>query len=263
MQLINLQESPVRHVLRELLQDKTTKQNIMFATNAYSDSGITPRTPITVELLLGMDSLALQPRVLKSLEEQSQRTRNKAEVFTPSWICNKMNNNCDNVWFGKENVFNTETEQGWITAIGKIEFPKRKRWQRYVDSKRLEITCGEAPYLVSRYDTTTGEIISIGDRIGILDRKLQLFEDQPIRTAWNEEEEEWYFAIVDVVGVLAESKDHATYWRKLKQRLREEGNDTVTNCHGLKLKAADGKRRLTDVANTEQSLSRILCKPPK
>ena len=56
-----------------------------------------------------------------------------------------MNNNCDNVWFGKENVFNTETEQGWITAIGKIEFPKRKRWQRYVDSKRLEITCGEAP----------------------------------------------------------------------------------------------------------------------
>lgn len=145
MQLINLQESPVRHVLRELLQDKTTKQNIMFATNAYSDSGITARTPITVELLLGMDSLALQPRVLKSLEEQSQRTRNKAEVFTPSWICNKMNNNCDNVWFGKENVFNTETEQGWITAIGKIEFPKRKRWQRYVDSKRLEITCGEAP----------------------------------------------------------------------------------------------------------------------
>ncbi|MBO5650022.1 MAG: Bro-N domain-containing protein [Selenomonas sp.] len=82
--------------------------------------------------------------------------------------------------------------------------------------------------------------------------KLQLFEDQPIRTAWNEEEEEWYFAIVDVVGVLAESKDPAAYWRKLKQRLREEGNETVTNCHGLKLKAADGKRRLTDVANTEQ-----------
>jgi hypothetical protein len=174
-----------------------------------------------------------------------------------------MNNNCANVWFGKENVFNTETEQGWITAIGKIEFPKRKRWQRYVDSKRLEITCGEAPYLVSRYDTTTGEIIPIGDRIGILDRKLQLFEDQPIRTAWNEEEEEWYFAIVDVVGVLAESKDHATYWRKLKQRLREEGNDTVTNCHGLKLKAADGKRRLTDVANTEQLLRLIQSIPSK
>ena len=93
--------------------------------------------------------------------------------------------------------------------------------------------------------------------------KLQLFEDQPIRTAWNEEEEEWYFAIVDVVGVLAESKDPAAYWRKLKQRLREEGNETVTNCHGLKLKAADGKRRLTDVANTEQLLRLIQSIPSK
>jgi len=93
--------------------------------------------------------------------------------------------------------------------------------------------------------------------------KLQLFEDQPIRTAWNEEEEEWYFAIVDVVGVLSESKDPAAYWRKLKQRLREEGNETVTNCHGLKLKAADGKRRLTDVANTEQLLRLIQSIPSK
>ena len=93
--------------------------------------------------------------------------------------------------------------------------------------------------------------------------KLQLFEDQPIRTAWNEEEEEWYFAIVDVVGVLSESKDPAAYWRKLKQRLKEEGNETVTNCHGLKLKAADGKRRLTDVANTEQLLRLIQSIPSK
>ena len=93
--------------------------------------------------------------------------------------------------------------------------------------------------------------------------KLQLFEDQPIRTAWNEEEEEWYFAIVDVVGALSESKDPAAYWRKLKQRLREEGNETVTNCHGLKLKAADGKRRLTDVANTEQLLRLIQSIPSK
>ena len=93
--------------------------------------------------------------------------------------------------------------------------------------------------------------------------KLQIFEDQPIRTAWNEEEEEWYFAIVDVVGVLSESKDPAAYWRKLKQRLREEGNETVTNCHGLKLKAADGKRRLTDVANTEQLLRLIQSIPSK
>ena len=85
--------------------------------------------------------------------------------------------------------------------------------------------------------------------------EMQLFEDQPIRTAWNEAEEEWYFSIVDVVGVLTESKDSSAYWRKLKQRLKEEGNETVTNCHGLKLKAADGKQRLTDVANTEQLLT--------
>lgn len=95
------------------------------------------------------------------------------------------------------------------------------------------------------------------------EESLQLFEDQAIRTAWNEEEEEWYFSIVDVVGVLTESKDPPAYWRKLKQRLKEEGNETVTNCHALKLKAADGKRRLTDVANTEQLLRIIQSIPSK
>ena len=84
--------------------------------------------------------------------------------------------------------------------------------------------------------------------------KIQLFENQKIRTAWDAEAEEWYFSIVDVVEVLTESKDPAAYWRKLKQRLKEEGNETVTNCHGLKMTAADGKRRMTDVATTEQLL---------
>ena len=93
--------------------------------------------------------------------------------------------------------------------------------------------------------------------------KLQLFEDQPIRTAWDEEREEWYFSVVDVVGALTESADPAAYWRKLKQRLKAEGNETVTNCHGLKMRAADGKRRLTDVANTEQLLRIIQSIPSK
>lgn len=84
--------------------------------------------------------------------------------------------------------------------------------------------------------------------------KMQLFENKRIRTAWDEEKEEWYFSIVDVVDVLTDSKNPTAYWRKLKQRLKEEGNETVTNCHGLKMKAADGKRRLTDVADTEQLL---------
>ena len=84
--------------------------------------------------------------------------------------------------------------------------------------------------------------------------KIQLFEDQTIRTAWNDDTEEWYFSIVDVVRVLTESKDPTAYWRKLKQRLKAEGNETVTNCHALKMKAPDGKMRKTDVATTEQLL---------
>ena len=85
-----------------------------------------------------------------------------------------------------------------------------------------------------------------------LNNKIQLFENQHIRTAWDEEKEEWYFSIVDVVGVLTDSVDPTAYWRKLKQRLKAEGNETVTNCHGLKMTAPDGKMRLTDVADVEQ-----------
>ena len=95
------------------------------------------------------------------------------------------------------------------------------------------------------------------------DNKIQLFENQPIRTAWDEELEEWYFSIIDVVAVLTESKDANAYWRKLKQRLIQEGNETVTNCHTLKMKAADGKKRMTDVANTEQLLRIIQSIPSK
>lgn len=80
--------------------------------------------------------------------------------------------------------------------------------------------------------------------------KIQLFEDKKIRTAWSDETEEWYFSVVDVVSVLTESVDGRKYWNKLKQRLKEEGNETVTNCHQLKMTAADGKKRLTDVADT-------------
>lgn len=81
---------------------------------------------------------------------------------------------------------------------------------------------------------------------------LKLFQDKKVRTVWDDEQEKWYFSIVDVVAVLTDSVDSTAYWRKLKQRLKAEGNETVTNCHGLKLQAADGKMRLTDVADTEQ-----------
>ena len=91
--------------------------------------------------------------------------------------------------------------------------------------------------------------------------KIQLFEDKRIRTAWDAEKEEWYFSIVDVVAVLTDSPNPQTYWRVLKKRLKDEGNETVTSCNALKMTAADGKRRLTDVADTEQLLRIIQSSP--
>jgi hypothetical protein len=93
--------------------------------------------------------------------------------------------------------------------------------------------------------------------------KIKLFEEKKIRTLWNEGEEQWYFSIVDAIEILTESIDANAYWRKLKQRLKEEGNETVTNCHGLKMEAIDGKMRLTDVATTEQLLRLIQSIPSK
>lgn len=90
-----------------------------------------------------------------------------------------------------------------------------------------------------------------------MDNEIKLFEGKQIRSAWNNEKEEWYFSVVDIVGILSESKDAGAYWRKLKQRLNEEGSEVVTFCHGLKLKAADGKMRKTDVANM-QGIFRII-----
>ena len=86
---------------------------------------------------------------------------------------------------------------------------------------------------------------------------IRLFEEHQVRSLWNDEEEKWYFSIVDIISVLTGSKDPFAYWRKLKERLKKEGNETVTNCHGLKMQAADGKMRMTDVADTEQLLRLI------
>lgn len=177
--LIDINSYPVSVVLKALLKDKTTGKNIIFATSAYTENGrtINEKEQITVEILKGFGADIIQPRVSKSLEKQAERTRNKAEVFTPSWICNKMNNHCDTEWFGREKVFNIENGQTWEPIIEPVKFANKKDWQKYVDSKRLEITCGEAPYLVSRYDTTTAEIIPIHKRIGILDRKLRIVNE--------------------------------------------------------------------------------------
>ena len=90
--------------------------------------------------------------------------------------------------------------------------------------------------------------------MGEIVANIKVFEDKKIRTQWNEQEEDWYFSVVDVVAVLTDSVDPTAYWRKLKQRLKNEGNETVTNCHALKMLAKDGKQRLTDVVNTKDLL---------
>ena len=176
MLLINIKEWPVERVLDMLLTDKTTKKNIIYATSGYVENGreIDPKTQIFKESLLGFDPRVIQPRVMKSMEQQSDRTKSHAEVFTPAWLCNKMNNHIDSEWFGRENVFNTEGDKTWTTNYQKIEFPENQSWMDYVNNKCLEITCGEAPYLVSRYDAATGESIPVRDRIGLLDRKLRV-----------------------------------------------------------------------------------------
>lgn len=176
--LIDITASPVKELLPVLLQDKSTKKNIIWATDAYAElgAGYDDKNIITPELL--SEEFVLQPRISKSLEEQQARTRKKAEVMTPVWLCNKMNNYADEQWFGRKDVFNHENEDNtWTVTEGKIDFGK-KSWKKYVDSRRLEITCGEAPYLVSRYDTTTGELIVPPiRRIGMLDRKLRIVSE--------------------------------------------------------------------------------------
>lgn len=178
--LINLKAYPVASVLKYLLQDKTTKGNIIWATDTYTAYGkeFRDKEEITENNLLAYPEI-IRPRIKKSQEEQSDRTRKRAEVFTPVWLCNEMNNYCDEDWFGRPNVFNVEKEDHtWEVVEEKISFPEGKSWQSYVDSRRLEISCGEAPFLVSRYDVSTGELIEpLKKRIGILDRKIRVVNE--------------------------------------------------------------------------------------
>lgn len=167
-----------KELLQILLVDRTTTRNIIWGTDDYELLGKEYHShyPILFELITGENSSVIQPRILKTKESQGNRTKGKAEVFTPSWVCNAQNNLVDNAWFGRDNVFNKEIEKAWETTMEKIQFPDKKdrTWQKYVDEKRLEIACGEAPYLVSRYDTVSGEHLKLKDRIGMLDRKMRV-----------------------------------------------------------------------------------------
>lgn len=179
----------IRRIIPNLLKDKTTGKNIVWATDTYQPYGNEyekqKQMDVNLSIKLIKDGIML-PRIMKTKEQQDERTKGKAEVFTPSWICNKMNNYCDEQWFNRKNIFNIENaDNTWTTVNKKIEFNSDKEWQKYIDSRRIEITCGEAPYIVSRYDATTGKKLEINDRIGILDRKLRIVNEN------TNSEEEW------------------------------------------------------------------------
>ena len=178
---------------RKDANDQTKVVNIFWGTNDYVGAvkdecdnalevGYGYKDQILPKNITGFFRRIVMPRVLKDKDLQIARSKDKAEVFTPSWVCNAQNNLIDEAWFGRKNVFNkevinTDGTHDWIPTEGKICFSdsdKKKSWKKYVVDNRMEITCGEAPYLVSRYDTTTGRPIPIEKRIGILDRKLRV-----------------------------------------------------------------------------------------
>ena len=185
---IDPKQEPLRSVLPILLTDRTTKKNIIFASESYLNLGPDFRatSPITENrLLLDDGECFIQPRFLKRGAEQAARTRKSGEVFTPVWVCCLMNNYCDEVWFGRPDLFNTMDGQEWKSTEARVGFPKDKTWNDYIDSRRLEITCGEAPFVVSRYDVGTGTLIPIEERIGILDRKLRILnENELMKDEW-------------------------------------------------------------------------------
>jgi len=176
-----LENSISSDILAQLLRDHTTGRNIFWATHDYESwgEGYQYGDEIRPELVTGEHGDIVKPRVLKSKEQQTDRSKDMAEVFTPSWVCNAQNNLVDEAWFGRKDVFNIEdtANHTWKSNPHQIQFPQDKTWKDYVRAARMEMTCGEAPYLVSRYDATTGESIPLQERIGLLDRKLRVVSE--------------------------------------------------------------------------------------
>ena len=165
------------------LRDKTSKGNIIWATDAYGSFGDDYRRDKEMtSALLMREPFRLMSRAEKALDAQAERTRAHAEVFTPLWVVKKMNDYMDASWFGYEGAFDAD----------RVVFPEGKDWKQYVDSRRMEITCGEAPYIVTRYDVSNGEEVPLHERVGILDCKLRVVSENADDDEWLE----WAFRAV-------------------------------------------------------------------
>ena len=180
-------------LLEILLKDHSSNKNIIWATDNYSfrGKGYYPHDHIALKSITGRNGLVIKPRVKKSKKEQNKRIKDKAEVFTPSWICNIQNNSLNESWFERKNVFNKEIDETWEVNKDKITYPEGKTWQDYVKLKILEISCGEAPYLVSRYDTVSGEWLELNNRIGALDRKIRVVNENV------DNEKDWHDWVIE------------------------------------------------------------------
>lgn len=185
-------------VLKTLLRDHTTEKNIFWATDDYASrgEGYAYHDEITPEKITGDNGKVIVPRVLKDVATQKNRKRNRAEIFTPLWIVNAQINLIDEAWFGRQHPFNIENDDHtWTPVDGKIAFSEEpgKTWKDYVRDTRLEITCGEGPYLTSRYDPTTGEFIPVNKRVGMVDRKLRVVSENTTTTG------QWFDAAQDAL----------------------------------------------------------------
>lgn len=171
-------------LLDVLLKDRTTGANIFWATSDYECHGVGFEfsDEITPTKVTGVNGRIIMPRVLKKQEAKKKRTREKAEIFTPAWVCNDMCNAEDEMYRAADSHFNQKTHHNgkndWLASLKPIRFTEGITWEDYVLRTCLEITCGEAPFLVSRYDTSTGKAIPIEQRIGLLDRKIRVVNEQ-------------------------------------------------------------------------------------
>lgn len=186
-------------ILATLLKDQTLSlahgaTNITWASDDYASlstaidatngahNHFLYHSQILPEDISGTNSDVIIPRAFKHIQLQTTRSKEMAEVFTPAWLCNAQNNLVDAKWFGRREVFNTEITDDdnspqWEPTTEHVEFPEGRDWRAYVRSKRLEMACGEAPYIASRYDATTGIDIPLHKRIGIIDRKFRIIDE--------------------------------------------------------------------------------------